>query len=79
MQKGQLQNRVTIIPINKISSHPIDQRVVQKAKNLVGEDNVYSPFEIIKYDEYYQPVMNFVFGHTLICRDLNIAKQVKLK
>lgn len=78
MQNGQLQHRVTIIPINKISSREINVSTVNFAKSLVGQENVNSALSLIQYDPYFDPVMKFVFGHTLICRDLNIAKQVSL-
>ncbi|KAL9913047.1 structural maintenance of chromosomes 2 [Glossina fuscipes fuscipes] len=76
LQKGQLQQRVTIIPINKITSYAIQEEVVTFAQNLVGSQNCQSALSLINYDPYYEPVMKFVFGHTLICRDLNVAKQV---
>ncbi|XP_023306396.2 structural maintenance of chromosomes protein 2 [Lucilia cuprina] len=76
LQKGQLQHRVTIIPINKISSYSISDSTVNFAKNLVGKENVDSALSLIENDAYFNPVMKFVFGHTLICKDLNIAKQV---
>ncbi|XP_013100606.2 structural maintenance of chromosomes protein 2 [Stomoxys calcitrans] len=76
LQKGQLQQRVTIIPINKITSHPISQQVVEAAKRIGGKENVHSAMHLIRFDPYYEPVMKFVFGRTLICRDLNVAKQV---
>lgn len=77
LQKGQLQQRVTIIPINKISSNAINTSTVNFAKSLVGKENVNSALSLIAFDSYFDPVMKFVFGHTLICKDLNIAKQVK--
>ncbi|KAM7341587.1 structural maintenance of chromosomes 2 isoform 2-T2 [Cochliomyia hominivorax] len=76
LQKGQLQQRVTIIPINKISSHSINPTTINFAKSLVGKENVDSALSLIDSDPYFEPVMKFVFGHTLICKDLNIAKQV---
>lgn len=76
LQKGQLQHRVTIIPINKISSNSINPSTVSFAKGLVGKENVDSALSLIENDAYFDPVMKFVFGHTLICKDLNIAKQV---
>lgn len=78
LQKGQLQQRVTIIPINKISSHPISPQVVAAAQRIGGKENVNSALALIRYDPYFDPVMKFVFGHTLICRDLNVAKQVNI-
>lgn len=76
LQRGQLQNRVTFMPINKISGYEIPQKTVEIAQNLVGKENVQSALALIDFDCYYLPVMKYVFGSTLICRDLNIARQV---
>lgn len=76
LQRGQLQQRVTIIPINKITSRTISPNTVAFAQQLVGRQNVDSALSLIDYHPYFEPVMQFVFGHTLICRDMNIAKQV---
>lgn len=35
LQKGNLQRRVTLIPINKIKSHPLSQNVIDYAKSTV--------------------------------------------
>lgn len=31
---------------------------------------------LIEFDEYFDPVMKFAFGGTLICKDLDVAKGV---
>lgn len=36
LQKGQLQTRVTIIPLNKISGRSIDANTVRHAENIVS-------------------------------------------
>uniref|UniRef100_A0A1A9ZV46 SMC hinge domain-containing protein n=1 Tax=Glossina pallidipes TaxID=7398 RepID=A0A1A9ZV46_GLOPL len=76
LQRGQLQQRVTVIPINKITSYAIQKEVVDFAQNLVGSQNCQSALSLINYDPYYEPVMKFVFDHTLIFRDLNVAQQM---
>lgn len=35
LEKGELQRRYTIIPLNKISAKTLDDKVVKAAKNLV--------------------------------------------
>lgn len=35
LQKGNLQRRVTLIPINKIKSYPLNPKVIEYAKNTV--------------------------------------------
>ena len=48
LEKGELKRRVTIIPLNKISSRSLNDDVVKKAKKLVG---VY--FDSSIYDSNY--------------------------
>lgn len=35
LQKGNLQRRVTLIPINKIKSYPLSQKVIDYAQSTV--------------------------------------------
>ena len=37
LERGQLQKRVTFIPLNKISSSCIDQRTIQHAERMVRD------------------------------------------
>ncbi|KAM8711621.1 hypothetical protein ACLKA7_012176 [Drosophila subpalustris] len=74
LQKGNLQRRVTLIPINKIKSYPLSPKVIEYAKSTYGRENVESALSLISYDRYYDPVMKFVYGNTLICKDLEVAK-----
>ncbi|KAH8393307.1 hypothetical protein KR215_003892 [Drosophila sulfurigaster] len=74
LQRGNLQRRVTFIPINKITPSPLSPLVIQYAKNTYGHDNVDSAMSLISYDRYFEPVMQFVFGGILICKDLEVAK-----
>lgn len=39
LEKGELQRRYTIIPLNKISAKTLDDKVVNAAKNLVRLQN----------------------------------------
>jgi len=78
LQRGNLQRRVTLIPINKIQSGSLNRNVVEYAQNKVGAENVQWAMSLIDYDRYYEPVMKFCFGGTLICKDLIVAKQVSI-
>lgn len=44
LEKGELQRRYTIIPLNKISAKTLNDRVVNAAKNLVREQNTFGKF-----------------------------------
>ncbi|KAH8252589.1 hypothetical protein KR032_000667 [Drosophila birchii] len=76
LQRGQLQRRVTFIPINKIQSGALQRQVVDYAQNKVGAENVQWAMSLVNYDRYYEPVIKYLFGSTLICRDLDIAKEI---
>ncbi|KAK6626686.1 hypothetical protein RUM44_009162 [Polyplax serrata] len=76
LDKGKLERRTTIIPLNKITGRRLDTRVVQIAEKSVGKGNVWPALSLLKYDSVFEPAMQYVFGTTFICRDLNVAKKV---
>ena len=76
LKNGQLQTRVTIVPLNKVSGRPMDQRTVDFAQKLVGAENVQPALSLIAYPEETRPAMQWIFGNVFICKDMNIAKQV---
>lgn len=65
-----------MVPINKVSASSIPQSTVKFAQSLVGAENVNSAMALIAYDPSVERVMQFVFGNTLICKDIEIAKKV---
>ncbi|XP_033247890.1 structural maintenance of chromosomes protein 2-like [Drosophila miranda] len=76
LQRGNLQRRVTMMPINKINSHSLNKNVVDYAQSKVGPENVQWALSLVQYDRYYEPVMKFCFGSVLVCKDLDVAKKV---
>ncbi|XP_069678521.1 structural maintenance of chromosomes protein 2 [Periplaneta americana] len=76
LQKGQLQRRTTLIPLNKISGRNLDPATVKLAQSLVGPENVKPALSLIEYDPVIHPVMCWVFGQTFICKDMDTAKRV---
>jgi len=76
LQRGNLQRRVTLLPINKIQSHSLSRNVVEYAQNKVGSENVQWALSLISYDRFFEPIMKYCFGGVLICKDLDVAKEV---
>ncbi|XP_053274369.1 structural maintenance of chromosomes protein 2 [Pleuronectes platessa] len=76
LEKGELQRRYTIIPLNKISAKTLQDRVVSSAKNLVGKDNVHTALSLVGYESDLRKAMEYVFGSTLVCDTLDNAKRV---
>lgn len=59
LQKGGLQRRVTIIPLNKIQSHPVSQRTHDAAVNLVR----LQPISLISFIFYFfMPRKHVIFN-----------------
>ncbi|KAJ1553116.1 Structural maintenance of chromosomes protein 2, partial [Cladochytrium tenue] len=75
LKKGQLRKRVTMIPLNKISSQKVDKARTSTALSL-RPGKVDLALDVIKYDREYSPAMQYVFGPTLICADADTAKSV---
>ncbi|KAL3645191.1 Structural maintenance of chromosomes protein 2-2 [Castilleja foliolosa] len=76
LQKGGLRRRVTIIPLNKIQSHPVTNRVQNAAVNLVGKGNAEVALNLVDYDQELQHAMEYVFGSTFVCKTGDDAKEI---
>lgn len=75
LQRGKLRKRVTIIPLNKISTFKASAEKIGAAKNL-APGKVDLALSLIGYDDEVSAAMEYVFGNTLICQDAETAKRV---
>ncbi|OBA25141.1 hypothetical protein HANVADRAFT_4053, partial [Hanseniaspora valbyensis NRRL Y-1626] len=77
LERGNLKKRVTIIPLNKISSRKLRDDVLKMAKNVSGaSDKVDLALNLIGYESDVAKAMEFIFGSSLICENADIAKKV---
>lgn len=76
LEKGELKRRYTIIPLNKISARCIAPETLRVAQNLVGPDNVHVALSLVEYKPELQKAMEFVFGTTFVCDNMDNAKKV---
>lgn len=76
LDKGQLRRRCTMIPLNKIRSQCIDNRTVAEAERLVGKENVTPALSCVRFDKRLSPAMEYAFGNTFICANMEVAKKV---
>ncbi|XP_035992751.1 structural maintenance of chromosomes protein 2 [Fundulus heteroclitus] len=76
LEKGELQRRYTIIPLNKISAKTLNDKVINTAKGLVGKENVHTALSLVGYEADVRKAMEYVFGSTLVCDTLDNAKRV---
>lgn len=75
LEKGQLKRRVTIIPLDKISSRKLDHQVIDYAKQ-VAPGKVDLALNLIDFEDELYKAMEYIFGTTFICNDPNSAKAV---
>lgn len=75
LEKGRLRKRVTIIPLNKISTRPISPQVLELAKKI-APGKVELAINLIRFDTSVTKAMEFIFGNSLICEDPETAKKI---
>ncbi|XP_012525199.1 structural maintenance of chromosomes protein 2 [Monomorium pharaonis] len=76
LQHGQLQQRVTIIPLNRVTGRFIDQQTITLAQNLVGKENVQPALSLIDFPDEIRPAMTWIFGQIFVCKDMETAKKI---
>ncbi|KAG7014830.1 Structural maintenance of chromosomes protein 2-1 [Cucurbita argyrosperma subsp. argyrosperma] len=76
LQNGDLRRRVTIIPLSKIQSNPVPPRIQHAAVKLVGKENAELALSLVGYEEELKSAMEYVFGSTFVCKNIDAAKEV---
>lgn len=62
--------RATFIPLDTIKTNPYTYKGDQKG--VVG-----NAIDLLTFDEKYRPAFDYVFGRTLIVKDLKVARNIK--
>ena len=75
LQGGKLRKRVTIIPLNKISTFKASAQTIATAQKI-APGKVDLALTLVGFDDEVSAAMEFVFGNTLICHDAETAKKV---
>jgi structural maintenance of chromosome 2 len=76
IKNGQLRERRTLIPLDKINGSDTDPRALKAAQHLVGKENVDYAINLVQYDSRLTQAMKYAFGDTMICPNMDIAKKV---
>ncbi|NXM57754.1 SMC2 protein, partial [Illadopsis cleaveri] len=76
LEKGELKHRYTIIPLNKISARCVQEDTVKLAQSLAGRANLHLALSLIVYETELHKAMEYVFGTTLVCNNMDNAKKV---
>lgn len=75
LSNGRLKNRVTIIPLNKVSARILSEAAKKAANAIAGADAV-PALELVGYDEELRVAMQYTFGSSFVCKDTATAKQL---
>ena len=76
LNHGKLKKRVTIIPLNKISTRVVSKDIVTRAKTEVGAENAHLSLSLVGYAPEVTAAMQYVFGSSFICGTMEQAKVV---
>lgn len=76
LKKGNLQRRVTIIPLNKIRYRTVPPQKVLRAQELCPSGDACLALTLVGYDTSVQEAIEYVFGSTIVCDTLEAARKV---
>eukprot|EP00586_Coscinodiscus_wailesii_P006982 CAMPEP_0172490422 /NCGR_PEP_ID=MMETSP1066-20121228/20838_1 /TAXON_ID=671091 /ORGANISM="Coscinodiscus wailesii, Strain CCMP2513" /LENGTH=1235 /DNA_ID=CAMNT_0013258877 /DNA_START=78 /DNA_END=3785 /DNA_ORIENTATION=- len=78
LNKGKLQRRVTIIPLDKIQSRIITSATSQQAASIAQKmkSTSYPAIELVGFDEDVRAAIEYVFGGTLVVDGMDAADKI---
>jgi structural maintenance of chromosome 2 len=78
LDRGKLQRRVTIIPLDKIRPKLVSNASCKEADTIAAQANatVNTAIDLIAYDEEVRAAMEYVFGCTFVVDDLYTANSI---
>lgn len=76
--KSGLEKRVTIIPLNKILARTIPPDKLDKAEKITNNQAKLA-IELLDYPNELYSAISFVFGGTIVCKNIEHAKEVAYK
>lgn len=76
LETNNFPNCTNFIPLHVINSNSLTPNVIRIAQQIGGVNQVFPAMSLIKYDEKYFKVMQWVFGRSFVCTTKEIAKKV---
>lgn len=77
LKGAKLRQRVTLIPLTKISGFVAASQKIGAAQQIAGDaSKVHLALSLVGYDDEVSKAMEWVFGNTLICANAETAKKV---
>lgn len=76
LDKGNLKRRHNLIALNKVQGRQVDRRAVEAAKKLANDTSIIAIQDLIEYEPYLKPAMEYVFGDTIVAPDVDKAMKI---
>jgi structural maintenance of chromosome 2 len=78
LQKGGLRQRVTLLPLNKITHRVLQKDKIERAKQIAKKmrGSADLALDLIAFDESVRAAMEHIFGGVIVCSSSDIAKSV---
>lgn len=76
LDKGNLKRRHNLIALNKVQGRAVDRRSVEAAKKIASDKDVIAVQDLIEYEPYLKPAMEYVFGDTIVAPDVDKAMKI---
>ncbi|KAF1740903.1 hypothetical protein MXB_194, partial [Myxobolus squamalis] len=70
--REQQLGRIVFIPLTGLKSKPM----IEKYRQLGGTAKLL--IDTVNYDKYLQPIVNFVFGSTIVCDEIDEAAKISI-
>lgn len=75
-RNGALHRSYNLIPLSKIKQSRVSAEKLQRAKQLVGDENAELALNLVGFEASLSPAMVHIFGSTIICATADAAKTV---
>jgi structural maintenance of chromosome 2 len=76
LEKGELAQRVTFVPLSQIVRQVTSSEVLKRAQSLVGSENVTHALSLVDYKPEHAPAAEYAFGNLLVAQGPEQAKRV---
>jgi structural maintenance of chromosome 2 len=78
LDRGKLERRVTIIPLDKIQGRRVTGGAADKARSIAQSMNAgaWPAIELVGFDEEVQTAMEYVFGSSIVVDGAKAANQI---
>jgi structural maintenance of chromosome 2 len=78
LDRGKLERRVTLIPLDKIKSRPLGRETCREADRIAGDlgANAAPAIDLVEFDEEVRSAIEYVFGSSIVVDSAEAANRV---